>query len=249
MIETLYSILNSFYYATLMPVAVLGAIILAIVLFVFVLKVKSKITKTIFCIIVSVLLLFSYHIVPYIFTTKARLADTTQDIVRNYDCAIKTAILPAHKGIIALEYAISILDPQEIKSKYEEAYKYLKKYEPKVAWYMAGWFYLRTGEYEKAMEIFKYNNYYHEISIIYILQNDYETALEYSNKTIERKVYDQILAQRAGIYKKLNKNNLAKEDFNKALALAKNKKRNIKFLKCIYKDPKTCYEQTYRRPF
>ena len=72
-------------------------------------------------------------------------------------------------------------------------------------WSIAGIFYKNLGEYEKAFEIYKYNNKYEQISELYILQNDYINALKYSNNV---KISFQSLIKILFFSNKLNNRNI-----------------------------------------
>ena len=245
MIEVIDSFLNSVLYTGFMPLIAIVALVLAIIIFVFSFK-KSKLVKiTSLCIIVP-LILISYHIIPYVYTAKAVLSNYKEDVIKNYNFAIKTAIFPVHKGLLLLDYAASLnlyKEPLEAKLKYEKAYQYLKEYKPYLQWDIASLFYMNIGEYEKAFEISKYNNNYVRIAELCILQKDYENALKYANSAVNKRPSAWVLTQRAAIYKKLGNINLAKQDFNKALLYAKQRNINVEQLQYLYNNPESYYKE------
>ena len=153
MINFVDSFLNSTYYTILMPLITLFAVSLTIVLFVSILNTKSAIIKRIFSIVIIFLLFISYQIVPYFFTVRAVLSDDIQGVIKNYNFAIKTAIIPIHKGLLSLDYAVMLTNYkmiEEAKIKYEEAYSYLKEYKPNIQWLVAGRFYVNIFDYKKS---------------------------------------------------------------------------------------------------
>lgn len=246
MINFVDSFLNSTYYTILMPLIAFFAVSLTIVLFVSVLNTKSVIIKRIFSIVIIFLLFISYQIVPYFFTVRAVLSDDIQGVIKNYNLAIKTAITPIHKGLLSLDYAVMLTNYkmiEEAKIKYEEAYSYLKEYKPNIQWLVAGRFYVNIFDYKKAFEIFSFNNNFLSMAEIFILQNDYQNALKYSTKAVNKNQDAWTLVQRAAIYKKLGKNDLAEQDFNKALPYAKQRKISLKKLQFLYDNPQAYYKE------
>ena len=75
------------------------------------------------------------------------------------------------------------------------------------------------------------------------MQNDYNKALEYSNKAVAKTPSAWTYTQRAAIYKNLSKNDLAEQDFNKALYYAKQKNIDIEKLQYLYDNPASYYKE------
>lgn len=246
MINIVDSFFNSIYYTGFMPFIALFTLILAIIILVLSFKTKSNIIKGISFILIIFLFLITYHIIPYFYTVKSVFSDNKQDVIENYNIAIKTAVFPIHKGLLSLDYAAVLSRykmPHEAKSKYEEAYYHLKEYKPSLQWSLAGLFYTNIADYKKAFEIYNFNNNFESITKLFILQNNYNKALEYSNNAVDKTPSAWTYAQRAAIYKNLGKNDLAEQDFNKALLHAKQRNIDIKKLQYLYDNPESYYKE------
>src|SRR5574344_1693156 len=76
------------------------------------------------------------------------------------------------------------------------------------------------SRYNKAIEYFKIKNYPQILAEIYLLKNDYKSALDYANIAISKKPENaNAYPTRAIIYSNMGKEKTAQRDFDKAKAL------------------------------
>lgn len=245
MINFLDTILNSFLYTGFMGFLAIFSLITVPFLFIEILKTKKIFLKIFISFFLLIFTFIAYEGIPYFYTLKAKLSNNEEVASNNFEKAINTAIFPIHKGLLYLDYGSFMTIPYKNSEKtykcYQKAYTYLKKYEPKTQWIIAGLFYKSYEDYSKAEEIFNSLEIYSALSEIYILKNDYNKALEYINKAINKKNSAWHYIQRAVIYRNLNKENLAKENYNIAIKMFKRQNFDTKKMEYFYNNYKTCY--------
>lgn len=219
-------------YEIITPVIVLIAFIVLIVNLIN----YKKIKKSLFWISLILLLFVIYQGVPYYFEMSAVLSKNSDNFIQNYKKAINASILPAQKGMMYAILAGGVQAenlPLSIQY-YDEAHKYIKKYDSRMLWTMATLAYYMNGDFDKTIEISNGINAFAMASNAYVMKNDYKNALECINKEIEKKPSSwSFLASRANIYCNLGKYKEAQADYIKAMSLCDNQ-RGINQIKAKY---------------
>ena len=156
-----------------------------------------------------------------------------------FDIAAKLAVFRAQKTTLygqLGETCMATGDGKRAMEYFEKAYRINGSYAISPGGYAgnlwpisAGMLYAYTGEYDKVYQITGDTRIYQLSIIAAIYQKDYAKALGYANLAmIKAKHSPNLFAQRAYIYKKLNKPQLAREDLQRAVLCCKNDKECIK---------------------
>lgn len=216
-------IIETIYYNTFYQMFTPIIIIIAILLFIILIRFFQKTKKTLFIFWAIILAFIIYQGVPYYFTMKALTAKNDADVLTNYRQAARTSCFSAHKGFIYADLASYLVMEKNgvlaIKF-YDLAYKYLKNHESIHAWADAPLIYILNEEYDKAIDIANTIEQYSIASTACILKEDYISALDFINKALDKKNDDAwLLGQRAVIYKNLDNFQEAETDYLKALDL------------------------------
>lgn len=210
---------NTIYCIILLQLWIIISIILFIAALVFYIKTKKK--GWLIAIIVA--LFGVYQIVPHYFEIKAAYSLNDNDVVKSYEKAIQTSILPMQKAMLnscLAQYYGSKNLPLAIKY-YEKTFKYTKNYESAMIWMTAPYCYYQHGDFDKAIEIAKGHNS-SLLAEAYIMKKDYISALNSINEGLDKKPDNcYYLALRANIYLNINRKDEANKDYQNALQLCK----------------------------
>lgn len=208
-------------------------------------------------------LLVMYQIIPVCFDFVAQSYSVKPDdpysqgenlskAVKFEKLAIKTAIIPYQKG----GYYIKLAQfyswgscPSQMVNAYKKAHDYIKNYEY-IVWLQAGMNTFFYGYYDEAIEISNHSGYraYPDIFLnhpetvlffvlerSYIMKGDYENALIFVNKLLERKDTYPNLALKAYILKQMGQKAEAKVFYEKAVEMCDNS-HSLKLVNEIYND-------------
>ena len=239
------------FYSVLMPFILIIGIALFVISCTAIYLSKTK-SKPIFfsSILIAIFSLFIVcQAVPYFFITKYTITNN----VNSLTIAAKTTVFPEQKVAIydlAGGAYLAEKNIDEAIKNYDKMFEYLDKVTPPehiLASYIAGGSlaYLQAKEYDKVIEIAeKYKDYKIAVTAC-ILQKDYNTALKYINKLIDKKTTYHYYATRALIYRNLGKEELARQDYLKAKQLCLEKKchpAQQKIIKDKYNNYKNYYQ-------
>lgn len=212
---------NTIYCIIFLQLFIILSLVLLIVSIIFLLKNKKR-----YWIVPLIFSLFGvYQAVPHYFEVKAATALDDEGVVKNYEMAIKTAVLPMHKGMLyaglASYYGSKNL-PLSLKY-YEKTFKYTKNYESYNIWLTASLTYYLNGDFDKVIEIADVLKNCNLLkSEAYIMKGDFNNALSVVNIELEKNSNSwYALALRANILRNLNKEKEALLDYNRALKLCK----------------------------
>ena len=215
------AIFNSIYYQMFMPIiSVLALVLLSVTIFVGI-RFKGKAVKTLSLVLALFFIFIVYEGILYFYAAKAVLANNKDEMVLNYDRAIKYSVLPEQKGVLYIEKSKSLAAMgfgEEALKNYEKAYLYHQTYD-KLSDSLAGLIYIRSENYDKSIEIYEKIQDYGMLSYIYRLKGDYNKALEYANKQLEFSQERTSYIGRAIVYRYLGCDSLAQKDYEKALSL------------------------------
>lgn len=219
------------YYSVLMPFILIIGIAFFVISCVAIYLSKTK-SKPVFysSILIAIFSLFIvYQAVPYFYITKFTITNNVNDL----ETAAKTSLFSAQKVAIydlAAGTYLAEKNIDEAVKNYDKMLEYLNKAtlpEHILVPYITGaeLAHLQAKEYDKVKEITeKYQENYTLAVIACILQKDYNSALKYINKLIDKKTTYHYYATRALIYRNLGKDELAKQDYIKAKQLCLEKK-------------------------
>ena len=230
------------WYATTIFIFILFLIIFLITLIVAIVKYKKTHSKLVLKITIPIMIfsaLMMYQVIP------ARLAaDTyayekiyfnskTQEnknkVIKEYKKTIFLSMVPFQKADLNLRLARFIANEDGETVKLEKYYKKAKKYDKNYkhsAWSWFGLYFCLNNKFDKAIEFYKFKNDKNMLITCYILNKDFETALEYLNNAISEKHSANLYVKRSYVYEQLGKNDLAKADLENALEI---ENKSIKF--------------------
>ena len=199
--------------------------------------------------------LFMWNIVPAIFDFCSLLySENKEKSVTFGNIATKTAIIPWQKGSYYFRLSQTYLIYQEGKKALETLDKSLKYFkEPKYMHPMSYLTYLCYQEYDKALKIAQGRNMYDAAAKVYLIKKDYNNALIYLNKSIEKRVIRHKLsyisydyAMRGFVYKKLGNFKEAEKEYKTAISLAKTGRKKGKVNE-LYNDPVSSEIQRHKK--
>lgn len=177
--------------------------------------------------------------------------------INNLERAIKVSLFPAQKGFLQLSLAnYYVFDNDLSIENYEKAFHYLKRYD-NILWTHAIVRYYVRGDFDKVIAISNANEVYVSTAQAYIMKHDYENALYWINKAINKNPQSAgSIAIRSNIYRNLGDENSARKDYLKALRYCKDEKtqgyvnslyKNKNQIEEMWKNMKTHYDNVSKR--
>ena len=236
------------YYAIFTPIFIITAVCMLISA-TKTIKLSKKRFKISTIIIGIISLIVLQQTLPYIYQRKALTAKKSSAVINNYKRAISTSPYKAQKAMIQIDlgsYYYKEQKPELALDTFDKVYKYFKTYNIENYGIVVAKIHLRQQNFEKAIEVLKEMDKKDLLSIAYIINEDFDDALTTVNEILTKSENADAYIKRATIYLNMNKQDLAKSDYFKAIAL--NESNRAKYIE-ILKNYKNYYKTQYANPF